>query len=301
MSEPKVYFNHPDEMVHVVLKGGQARVLICSAAKLVQEAANIHHTSPVATVAMGRLMLGSLMLSSTMKNEKDSVTVTVQGDGPIGTMVAVAKPAVVKAMVSHPNITVPPLADGSLDVGSAVGKEGRMTVVKDLGLKEPYVGQVNLATGTIAEDFALYYTASEQIPSLTALGVLTAGETVLQAGGVLVQAMPGCEEETLAELELRSPMFASISQELSYADIDILIEDWFRDLDPLIIERTPISWQCDCSRERMEKALISLGKKELEEIITDDEGAELVCHFCGTKHQFTTEELKKLLKQATCK
>ncbi len=299
MSEQKIYYDHKDEMVHVVLKGGEARVLICSASKLVQKAVNIHHTSPVATVAMGRLMMGSLMLGTMMKNQQDSVTVNVQGGGPIGTMVAVAKPGVVKAMVSHPQVQVPNRSDGSLNVGAAVGKEGRMTVIKDLGMKEPYIGQVSLVSGEVAEDFAMYFTASEQVPSMIALGVSTAGETVLQAGGVLIQAMPGCSEEVLNQLELRSPMFASISQELSYADIDILINDWFKDLEPLIVERAPIAWQCDCSRARMEKALISLGRVELNQIIKEDQGAELVCHFCGKKHQFTTEELQDLMAQAT--
>lgn len=299
MSQQKIYYDHKDEMVHVVLKGGQARVLICSGAKLVQKAVDIHHTSPVATVAMGRLMIGTLMLSSMMKNEQDSVTVNIQGDGPIGTMVAVSRPGVVKAMVSHPRIEVPSLSDGGLNVGGAVGSEGRMTVIKDLGMKEPYIGQVNLVSGEIAQDFAMYFTASEQQPSLISLGVTVAEETVLQAGGVLVQAMPGCSDEIISQLELRSPMFASISQELSYADIDTLINDWFKDLEPLIVERVPVAWQCDCSRAKMEKALISLGRTELLEIIGDDEGAELVCHFCGKKHQFTTEELIELLAQAT--
>lgn len=274
-------------------------MLLCSASKLVQEGVNIHHTSPVATVAMGRLMMGSLMLSSMMKNDRDSVTVTIQGDGPIGTMVAVAKPGVVKAMVSHPQVQVPNRADGSLNVGAAVGNDGRMSVIKDLGMKEPYIGQVNLVSGEVAEDFAMYFTASEQVPSLLSLGVSVADQTVLQAGGVLAQAMPGCSEEVINQLELRSPMFASMSQELSYADIDTLIEDWFKDLEPLIVERQPIAWQCDCSRGKMERALISLGRAELIQIINDDEGAELVCHFCGKKHQFTTQELEELLAQAT--
>ncbi|NLB89889.1 MAG: Hsp33 family molecular chaperone HslO [Clostridiales bacterium] len=298
MTQP-VFFNHKDEMIHVMLADGQARALLCSASNLVQEAANIHHSTPVVSVALGRMMMGTLMLSSMMKNPTDSVTVNIKGDGPIGTMVAVSSPGKVKAMVSHPEIHLPPLAGGNLPVGVAVGKNGQMSVIKDLGLKEPYIGQVNLVSGEIAEDFTMYFTASEQQPSLLSLGVLTAEESILQAGGLLIQPLPGCSEEVLSQLELRSPMFASISQELSYATVDTLVEDWFRGLTPLIVSREPIKWECDCSRQRMEKALISLGTVQLQEIIQDDQGAELVCHFCGEKYQFTTEELKTLFAQAT--
>ena len=173
-----------------------------------------------------------------------------------------------------------------------------MSVVNDLGLREPYIGQCELVSGEIAVDFANYFTRSEQQPSLVALGVLTNGEHVLKAGGLLIQPMPGCEEQTIDQLELRSPMFADISRELVAAPKEELAEDWFRGMQPELLNRTPLRYHCPCSRERMEKALISLGKKELQSIIDDDQGAELGCHFCMKKYFFTTRELIDLRDQA---
>ena len=174
-----------------------------------------------------------------------------------------------------------------------------MTVIKDLGLKEPYVGTIELVSGELGIDFAQYFTVSEQQPSLVSLGVLVNGDVVLKAGGLLVQPMPGCEEETLEQLELRSPMFADISREMTEAPKEQLLEDWFRGMKPVVLDRTPLRYHCGCSRARMEKALISLGRKELQTIIDENTGAELGCHFCHQQYQFTTEELKQLLEKAT--
>ena len=183
-------------------------------------------------------------------------------------------------------------------VGGAVGHHGRMSVIKDLALRKNYIGQSELVSGEIAMDFAQYFTVSEQQPSLVALGVLVSGETVLKAGGLLIQPLPGCPDEIIDQLELRSPMFADISREMTFAPIEQLCEDWFRGMEPKILERTPISYTCTCSRERMEKALISMGRKDLQSLIDDDEGAELVCHFCHSKYFFTTEQLRGMLKEA---
>ena len=173
-----------------------------------------------------------------------------------------------------------------------------MSVIKDLALRKNYIGQSELVSGEIAMDFAQYFTVSEQQPSLVALGVLVSGDTVLKAGGLLIQPLPGCPDEIIDQLELRSPMFADISREMTFAPIEQLCEDWFRGMEPKILERTPISYTCTCSRERMEKALISMGAKDLQSLIDDDEGAELVCHFCHGKYFFTTEQLKAMLKEA---
>jgi molecular chaperone Hsp33 len=173
-----------------------------------------------------------------------------------------------------------------------------MIVIKDLNLKENYIGQSELVSGEIAMDFAQYFTVSEQQPSLVALGVLVSGETVLKAGGLLIQPLPGCPDEIIDQLELRSPMFADISREMTFAPIEQLCEDWFRGMNPKILERTPVSYTCSCGRERMERALISLGRKELTTLIEEDQGAELVCHFCHSKYFFTTEQLQELLKEA---
>ena len=287
-----------DEMLQIDLCNGQVRVMLGDTTQTVQRCADIHGSTPVCTAALGRLLTGTAMLGIMMKGERESVTVTIKGDGPMGTLVAVADHGKVRACADDPKVEIPLRADGKLDVGGAVGRSGRMSVMKDLALRKNYIGQSELVNGEIAMDFAQYFTVSEQQPSLVALGVLVNGDTVLKAGGLLIQPLPGCPDEIIDQLELRSPMFADISREMTFAPVEQLCEDWFRGLEPRILERTPISYTCSCSRERMEKALISLGKKDLQSLIDDDEGAELVCHFCHSKYNFTTEQLKELLKEA---
>ena len=285
-----------DEMLQIDLCSGQVRVMLCETTQAVQRCADIHESTPVCTAALGRLMTGTLMLGIMMKGEDESVTVTMKGDGPMGSLVAVADHGAVRACADHPDVQLPLRADGKLDVGSAVGRNGRMSVIKDLGLKKQYIGQSEIVSGEIAMDFAQYFTVSEQQPSLVALGVLVNGNTVLKAGGLLIQPLPGCPDETIDQLELRSPMFADISREMTFAPIEQLCSDWFRGMEPRILERTPLEYRCTCSRERMEKALISLGKNDLDEIIRDGKGAELVCHFCRSRYLFTTEQLMELEK-----
>ena len=287
-----------DEMLQIDLCGGQVRVMLCETTETVQRCANIHSSTPVCTAALGRLMTGTAMLGIMMKGEKESVTVTIKGDGPMGTLVAVADHGKIRACADDPKVDLPLRKDGKLDVGGAVGRTGRMSVIKDLAMRKNYIGQSELVSGEIAMDFANYFTVSEQQPSLVALGVLVSGEAVLKAGGLLIQPLPGCPEEIIDQLELRSPMFADISREMTFAPIEQLCMDWFRGMEPRILERTPISYTCSCSRERMEKALISMGAKDLQDLIDEDEGAELVCHFCHGKYFFTTEQLRDMLKEA---
>lgn len=287
-----------DQMLQIDLNGGQVRVMLCETTGTVQRCADIHGTTPVCTAAMGRLITGTLMLGVMMKGEDESVTVSMKGDGPMGTLMAVADHGYVRACADNPRVDIPLRADGKLDVGGAVGHSGRMSVIKDLGLKKNYIGQCEIVSGEIAMDFANYFTVSEQQPSLVALGVLVNGNTVLKAGGLLIQPLPGCPDEVIDQLELRSPMFADISREMTFAPIEQLCEDWFRGMNPVILERTPLEYRCTCSRDRMEKALISLGRKDLQSLINEDEGAELVCHFCHSKFFFTTDELRMMLKNA---
>lgn len=287
-----------DEMLRFTLMDGQIRGMLCETTAMCQRAADIHHATPVCTAALGRLMTGTAMLGVMMKGADESVTVTIKGGGPMGTLVAVADSGNLRVCCDDPKVELPLRADGKLDVGGAVGHEGRMTVVKNLGLREPYIGQSELISGEIAMDFANYYTVSEQTPSLVALGVLTSGDVVLKAGGLLLQTMPGCLDETIDQLELRSPMFADISRELSFAPKEQLLEDWFRGMNPELLERMPLKYQCTCSRERMERALISLGRRELQSLIDDDQGAELGCHFCHSTYFFTTEQLRALKESA---
>jgi len=290
--------NKPDEMLQIDLCGGQVRVLLCETTKTVQTCADLHASTPVCTAALGRLMTGTLMLSTMLKGKDESVTVTLKGNGPMGTLVAVSEPGRIRACADNPQVQLPQREDGKLDVGGAVGHSGRMSVVRDLGLKKNYIGQSEIVSGEIAMDFANYFTVSEQQPSLVALGVLVSGDAVLKAGGLLIQPLPGCPDEIIDQLELRSPMFADISREMTFADIDTLCTEWFRGMEPRILERGPVEYKCTCSRERMERALISLGEKDLQSLIDEDKGAELTCHFCGSRHFFTTEQLKKMAAEA---
>lgn len=287
-----------DRVIRLELMNGEARVLFLETTAAVQRMADIHHATPVCTAALGRLMTGTLMLSVMLKGEKESVTVTVKGGGPMGTLCAVGSHGEIKAYADDPRVELPPRADGHLNVGAAVGHDGRMSVVKDLGLREPYVGQCDLVSGEMGIDFANYYTVSEQQPSLVSLGVLVSGDTVLKAGGLLIQPLPGCTEETLSQLELRSPMFEDLSREMTMDSMETLLEGWFRGMEPKVLEEAPVKWRCSCSRERMERALLSIGRRDLQEIIDDGKGAELGCQFCRSHYAFTTDELKALLTSA---
>ena len=288
-----------DEMLRLTLMDGQARVLLCRTTRLSQKMASIHIPSDTACAALSRLMSGTLMLSVMMKGEEDSVTVTVAGDGPIGKMTAVGRGGDVKVTADYPQQEVPRRADGHLDVGTLVGHHGRLSVIKDIGLKEPYIGQVNLVSGELGEDFAQYYTVSEQTPSLVALGARVSDGMPLSTGGILVQAMPGCEEETLNQLELRSMLFADISRELAENDLMDLANAWFDGLEPRLEGRQELHYRCDCSRERMERALAALGREELTDILHNDGYATLTCHFCRTSRVFDENDLRRLLEEGS--
>ncbi|MBR4360413.1 MAG: Hsp33 family molecular chaperone HslO [Clostridia bacterium] len=299
MNVNNAVMNLPDEMLHITLMGGQAKVLLCRTTAMARKAAEIHAPSSTALAAMSRLMTAAAMLGVMMKDDEASVTVTVAGDGPIGKMTAVAHGGKVKVSAAHPEADLPLKKDGHLDVGGLVGRHGRLTVIKDLGLREPYIGQCQLVSGELGEDFAQYFTVSEQQPSLVALGCLVHEGYCLSAGGVLVQAMPGCSEEVLEQLELRSVFFTAISREVADVPLEDLAGAWFDGLDMRILEREPVFCRCDCSREKMEKALIALGRDELRQMIDEDGRAELTCHFCRTSHHFTRQELLDLLERAS--
>ena len=288
-----------DEILRGTLMDGQVRIMMCETTAMAQRAADIHHATPVCTAAMGRLMTATSMLGVMMKGENESVTVNIKGGGPMGTVVAVANHGDIKVCADDPQVELPLREDGKLNVGAAIGKDGYMTVIKDLGLREPYIGQIELVSGELGIDFANYYTVSEQQPSLVALGVLVAGDTVLKAGGLLIQPLPGCPDEVINQIELRSPMFSDISREMTFAPKEELLEDWFRGMDLQILERAPLRYHCACSRYRMEKALISLGRRELNTLIEEDTGAELGCHFCHSQYAFITDDLKELLARAS--
>ena len=264
-----------DELLHITLMDGMVRGLLLTATRTVAEAAAIHLTSPVATAALGRTLMGTAMMGAMLKADQASVTVTIDGGGPLGRIVCVADRDSVRGCVDVPKLEMPLKPNGKLDVGRAVGREGRMSVVRDMGMKSPYVGQVPLVSGEIAEDFANYYVVSEQTP------------------------MPGCTDEIISQLELRSPLMADVSRELCHEPMESLMAKWFEGLRPVVLARTPLCYRCNCSRSRMEKALIAMGREELGRMIQDEQdGAELTCHFCKKTERFTQQDLLRLLNQA---
>ncbi len=288
-----------DQVTRYLAAGGNVRIALAETTLAAEEASRIHGATPVAAAAMGRTLTMALLLASELKGD-GSVSVTIAGGGPIGKVIAVARPeGSVKVYCSNPAVDLPPRSDGKLDVGGAIGRQGKLAVVKDLGMREPYIGQVNLATGEVGEDLALYLAASEQQPSLAALGVLVSPEgPVLSSGGIVVQPLPGCPEETISHLELIAPTLGDISRRLLDEGADGVIQSTFRGMDPQRIGQMPVELKCDCSRDRIERALISLGLEELNDMIRQDGGAEVRCHFCTKAYDFTADELGELRDQA---
>lgn len=287
-----------DGILRVSLMGGQARAFLIDGARMVREAQRVHNLSRVATAALGRLLIGASVMGCMLKDERDSLTVMLKGGGPLGTLMAVAKPdGTVKGYVDNPDVELPLRADGKLDVGRAVGKNGQLTVIKDMGLREPYVGRVNLRSGEIGEDLAMYFTASEQTPSLVSVGVLTS-DSVAAAGGLIIQIMPGCSDVAVKSIEASAPMFLNISKTFEEYGLNGTYQQLLSHLEPEIIGKAQPKYCCDCSRDRFERGLISLGADELTALIQEDHGAELSCHFCNRKFRFTARELSLLLERA---
>lgn len=284
-------------MVRATAANAQIRAFAATTRNLVEEMRGIHNTSPVASAALGRLLTGGAMMGAMMKGEDDLLTLQVKGDGPIGGMTVTADAnGNVKGYANEPQVILPASPAGKLDVGAAVGK-GILRVVKDMGLKEPYVGQTILQTGEIAEDLTYYFAASEQTPSSVGLGVLMEkNNTVKQAGGFILQLMPYAEEAVIARLEDNLRRFPSVTAALEAGDtpeqmLGILLDG----LDMEIGESMDMRYHCDCSRKRVERAMISLGKKEIEEMIAEGKEVEVGCQFCNKKYKFTVEELERLI------
>ncbi len=285
-----------DYIVRATAGNAQIRVFAAYTKDMVEEARSRHNTSPVATAALGRLMTAGAMMGSMLKGEKDLLTLRIHGNGPIeGITVTADSKARVKGYVGNPNVILPANKVGKLDVAGAVGI-GFMDVIKDMGLKEPYVGQTVLQTSEIAEDLTFYFANSEQVPSSVGLGVLMSKDnTVAQAGGFIIQLMPFAQEEVIATLERNLAEVTSVTTLLSQGKTpEDLIEILCRDLEPVIQDTLPTEFYCNCDRDRVEKALISIGRKEIEEMIADGEEIEMNCHFCNTHYKFSVEELKIL-------
>ena len=290
-----------DRLYHISLLDGQARAFFIEGTELVQKAKDTHGLSRIASAALGRTLCAASMMGAMLKGEQDSVTVQLKGGGPLGTVLAVAKSdTTVKGYVDDPSVDLPRTGK-KLPVGAAVGRNGRLTVIKDMHMREPYTGQVNLVSGEIAEDFALYFSASEQTPSLVALGVLVSDERIESAGGVILQMMPGADESAVRAVEESANRFENISETLRELHLDGAVERILGHLQPVILEERTPRYLCDCSRQRVEKALIALGREELSDMIEAQHGAEVSCHFCDRVYHFTEQDLRSLLASAVGK
>lgn len=288
-----------DYIVRATGGNGQVRAFAATTRELVEEARQRHNTSPVATAALGRLLTGGVMMGSMMKNDTDVLTLQIKADGPLAEITVTADAnGNVKGYVDNPDVILPP-KNGKLDVGGAVGI-GLLNVIKDMGLKEPYVGQTILATSEIAEDLTYYFANSEQIPSSVGLGVLmNKDNTVRCAGGFIVQVMPFVTDEVVTKLEENIKNISSVTSMLDEgATPEQMLDRVFEGLDVEITDTLDAKFECNCSHERIEKAIISVGKKDIQEMIDAGEEVEVKCHFCNTAYKFTVEELKDILKRA---
>ncbi len=289
-----------DYMVRATAADEQIRAFAATTRELAEQARVIHGMSPVASAALGRLMTAGLMMGSMMKGEDDLLTLKINGDGPMrGILVTANAHAQVKGYVYEPEVLLPANALGKLDVGGAVGK-GTLSVIKDLGLKEPYIGQTALVSGEIAEDLTYYFAASEQVPSSVALGVLmNRDNTVRCAGGFIIQLMPGTKEEVVAALEERLSGIRSVTAMLNAGMMpEQILSELLGDMGLRINEKQPVSYHCDCSRERVGRAILSIGRTGLEKMIADGKPVEAGCQFCGKKYQFAVNEIGEMLEQA---
>lgn len=289
-----------DYIIRATAANGQVRAFAATTKDTVETAKNAHNTSPVATAALGRLLTAGAMMGVMMKGEKDLLTLRMEGDGPIGgLLVSADSKGHVKGYAFNPEVMLPPNAKGKLDVGGALGI-GVLSVIRDIGLKEPYVGQTILVSGEIAEDLTYYYATSEQIPSSVALGVLmNKDNTVRQAGGFIIQLLPGASDEMIDKLEARLDEFASITSLLDEGKTpEEILDELLGEFGLEILDKMPTGFVCDCEKSRVAKAIISLGKKEIAEMIEEGKPIEVSCHFCNKLYTFTVEELKEMLEAA---
>ena len=289
-----------DYMVRATAANAQVHAFAVTTKELVETARQAHNTSPVVTAALGRLLTAGVMMGSMLKGDDDLLTLQVRGDGPVRdlTVTANAK-GEVKGYATVPDVILPANAKGKLDVGGAVGR-GTLSVIRDLGLKEPYVGQTALVTGEIGDDLTSYFATSEQTPSSVGLGVLMEKtNTVRCAGGFIIQLMPFCDEKVIEKLEQR---LAEVNSVTAFLDEGLtpeqILEKLLGDMDLVINDTVPTQFYCNCSRERVSKALIAVGRKELNEMIQEAKPVELKCHFCNSAYEFSTEDLKELLRKS---
>ena len=288
-----------DRIVRAISTDGMVQAAAICSRELTERARQIHKTLPVATAALGRTLAAASMMGNALKSDGASLTLQFKGGGPLGTVLAVSdNEGNVRGYVTNPHVDIPLRKDGKLDVGTAVGHEGTLTVIKDLHMKEPYVGTIDLLGGEIAEDVAGYFVESEQIPTACALGVLVdRDQSVKAAGGYLIQLMPGAAEDTIAKVEGGIMAAGAVSAILEKNDDpEAMLRTVMSDFDLKILETCPVEYRCYCSRERVERALISLGRTELEQMLSEQGGCQLTCQFCDAVYEFTAEDIQRLLK-----
>lgn len=288
-----------DKIIRGTAKDGQIKFVGGITTELVKEAVKKHETMPLASAALGRMLTAGALLSTTLKSEKEVLTIKIDGGGEAKGVVVTAKSnGRVKGLIGNPSGHMNANELGKLDVGGYIGKDGQFTYIKDLGLKDPYVGQVPIYTGEIAEDLAYYFTVSEQTPSAVALGVLADKDLIIKAsGGFIIQMMPGADELLADFLTYRLEEIPTVTTLLSEGkDIEEILSMIFEDMDMKILEEIEPEYYCDCSREKVERALISVGKEQLKEIHDEGKDEELKCHFCNTSYKFTNDDIGNLLK-----
>ncbi len=285
-----------DEIIRAVTKDGYAKISVITGRQLVEAARAIHGLSPLATAALGRTLMAASLLGDQLKEEDATVTLRVNGGGPIGTIIAVSDSGGnVRGYVQNAHVDLPLKPNGKLDVGGAVGTDGQLTVSKDLGLKEPYIGSTELVSGEIAEDFTKYYVESEQVGAVCGLGVLVDTDcTVACAGGYLVQLLPGAPDCTIDEIEMNIRDMLSVTEILSRGTAEDIVFTVLNNLDAEILSRTPVEYHCPCSREKVERAMCSIGRESLGEIISEGTDTEVVCQFCNRKYLFSAQKLWQL-------
>ena len=290
-----------DYMIRATAAEGQIRAFAATTRDMVEKAKNAHNTSPVATAALGRLMTAAAMMGADLKGEKDLLTLKIEGSGPLGGLLVTANGhGDVKGYAFNPDVMLPPNAQGKLDVGGSLDL-GVLSVIKDIGLKEPYVGQTQLVTGEIAEDLTYYFATSEQVPSSVALGVLmNKDNTVRQAGGFIIQLLPGASDEIIDKLEAKLSGISSITALLNAGKTpEEILTDILGEFGLEILSKMPVQFRCDCDRSRVEKAIISIGKKEIQDMINEGREIEVNCQFCNKHYKFSVDELEDMLKRAT--
>ncbi|EQB90190.1 molecular chaperone Hsp33 [Clostridium punense] len=288
-----------DKLVRATAQNGEIRIIGATTTDLVQEAMDIHKCTPTAAAALGRMLTVGSLMGALLKNEKDSLTIQISGGGEAkGVVVTAHADACVKGYIGNPDVDLPLNSIGKLDVGGAIGTNGYLKVIRDMGLKEPYIGQVPIQTGEIGDDLAYYFTISEQTPSAVALGVLVdTNLTIKAAGGFIIQMMPGASEFVADILSYRLQEIPSVTSMITEGmTIEDILKYIFEDMDLKIHEELKPEYKCDCSRERVERALISIGRKDLQELVDEGKSEEILCHFCNKSYIFTNENISELLK-----